>query len=74
MYSYEDRLRAVQLFFKPSQAPGLDHSPAGYPRKNALKTCFREYEQRRLGAKWARLGYKCKKANLTAGFCGDLSR
>ncbi len=46
MYSYEDRLRAVQLYIKLSKRIGLTFPHLGYPTKNALKTWYREFEQR----------------------------
>lgn len=46
MYSYEDRLRAVQLYIKLGKRLGLTIRQLGYPTKNALKTWYREYEQR----------------------------
>ena len=46
MYSYEDRLRAVQLYIKLGKRSGLTVRQLGYPTKNALKTWHREYEQR----------------------------
>lgn len=47
MYSYEDRLRAVQLYIKLGKRVGLTIRQLGYPTKNALKAWHREYEQRR---------------------------
>ena len=47
MYSYEDRLRAVRLYIKLGKHVGLTIRQLGYPTKNALKTWYREYEQRR---------------------------
>ena len=47
MYSYEDRLRAVQLYIKLGKRTGMTIRQLGYPTKNALKTWHREYEQRR---------------------------
>jgi transposase-like protein len=46
MYSYEDRLRAVQLYIKLGKRVGLTIRQLGYPPKNALKSWHREYEQR----------------------------
>lgn len=46
MYSYEDRLRAVQLYIKFAKRLGLAIRKLGYPTKNALITWHREYEQR----------------------------
>lgn len=45
MYTYEDRLRAVQLYIKLGKRVGLTIRQLGYPTKNALKTWYREYEQ-----------------------------
>jgi hypothetical protein len=38
MYSYEDRLRAVQLYIKLDKRIGLTIHQLGYPTENALKT------------------------------------
>ena len=46
MYSYEDRLRAVRLYIKLGKRVGLTLHQLGYPTKNALKSWYREYEQR----------------------------
>jgi transposase InsO family protein/transposase-like protein len=46
MFSYEDRLRAVRLYIKLGKRLGLTIRQLGYPTKNALKTWYREYEQR----------------------------
>jgi len=46
MYSYEDRLRAVELYIKLGMRIGLTIRQLGYPTKNALKSWHREYEQR----------------------------
>jgi len=46
MYSCEDRLRAVRLYIKLGKRIGLTIRQLGYPKKNALKTWHREYEQR----------------------------
>ena len=55
MYSYEDRLRAVQLYIKLGKRVGLTIRQLGYPTKNALKTWCHEYEQRHdLAAGYAR--------------------
>jgi putative transposase len=45
MYSYEDRLRAVQLYIKLGKRVSLTIRQLGYPTKNALKTWYREYER-----------------------------
>ena len=46
MYLYEDRLRAVRLYSKLGKRVGLTIRQLGYPTKNALKTWYREFEQR----------------------------
>ncbi len=46
MYSYEDRLRAVELYIKLGKRIGLTIRQLGYPTKNALLSWHREYEQR----------------------------
>ena len=46
MYSFEDRVRAVRLYIKLGKRIGLTIRQLGYPTKNALKTWYREYEQR----------------------------
>jgi putative transposase len=45
MYSYDDRLRAVQLYIKLGKRAGLTVRQLGYPTKNALKAWHRAYEQ-----------------------------
>ena len=47
MYSYDDRLRAVELYIKLGKRVGATIRQLGYPTKNALKGWFREYERRR---------------------------
>ena len=46
MYSYDDRLRAVQLYIKLGNRVRLTIRQLGYPTKNALKAWHRTYEQR----------------------------
>ena len=46
MYSYEDRIRAVELYIKLGKRTGPTIRQLGYPTKNALKGWYREYEQR----------------------------
>jgi transposase-like protein len=46
MYSYEDRVRAVELFIKLGKRVRATIRQLGYPTKNALKGWHREYEQR----------------------------
>jgi len=45
MFSYEDRLRAVQLYIKLGKRIGLTIRQLGYPTKNALRNWYREYER-----------------------------
>ena len=46
MYSYEDRVRAVRLYIKLGKRVGLTIRQLGYPTENALKSWYREYEER----------------------------
>ncbi|MEO7886965.1 MAG: transposase, partial [Polaromonas sp.] len=46
MYSYEDRIRAVELYIKLGKRVRPTVRQLGYPTKNALKGWHREYEQR----------------------------
>ncbi len=46
MYSYEDRLRVVQLYIRLGKRVGLAIRQLGYPTKNALRSWHREYMQR----------------------------
>lgn len=46
MYSYYDRLRAVQLYIKLGKRVGLTIRQLGFPTKNALKAWHRAHEQR----------------------------
>jgi len=45
MYSYEDRMRAVEFYIKLGQRVRPTIRQLGYPTKNALKGWYREYEQ-----------------------------
>ncbi|TGQ11368.1 MAG: IS3 family transposase [Mesorhizobium sp.] len=55
MYSYEDRLRAVQLYIKLGNRVGATIRQLGYPTKNALKHWYRQYERHRdLSASYVR--------------------
>lgn len=47
MYSYADRLRAVELYIRLGKRVKATIRQLGYPTKNALKSWHREYEQRR---------------------------
>ena len=44
MYSFEERMRAVELYIKLGKRLGATIRELGYPTKNALKGWFREYE------------------------------
>lgn len=45
MYSYEDRIRAVRLYFKLGKRLGATLRKLGYPTKNSLLAWCREFEQ-----------------------------
>lgn len=45
MFSYEDRLRAVQLYIKLGKRSGLTIRQLGFPTKNTLKDWYQEYER-----------------------------
>lgn len=44
MFSYEDRLRALQLYIKLCKRIGLTIRQLGYPKKKALMSWYREFE------------------------------
>jgi len=46
MYSYNDRIRAVELYIKLDKRVRATIRQLGYPTKNALKSWHREYERR----------------------------
>lgn len=46
MYSYEDRIRAVELYVKLGKRVKATIRQLGYPTKNALRSWYRDYEQR----------------------------
>jgi hypothetical protein len=46
MYSYEDRIRAVELYIKMGKRVRPTIRQLGYPTKNALKSWHEEYERR----------------------------
>jgi len=48
MYSYEDRIRAVEFYIKLGKRVWLTIRQLGYPRKNSLKGWYNDY-QRKLG-------------------------
>ncbi len=45
MYSYKDRIRAVELYIKLGKRVRATIRQLGYPTKNALKGWYREYKQ-----------------------------
>jgi transposase-like protein len=45
MYSYEQRLRAVELYIQPGKRVGATMRQLGYPTKNSLKGWYREYQR-----------------------------
>lgn len=45
MYSYEDRIRAVELYIKLGKRTAATIRQLGYPTKNSLKSWHREYER-----------------------------
>ena len=45
MYSYADRIRAVELYIKLDRRIAATIRRLGYPTKNALKSWYREYER-----------------------------
>jgi len=47
MYSYEDRIRAVEFYIRLGKRVRPTICQLGYPTKNSLKGWYREYEQRR---------------------------
>ena len=59
MFSYEDRLRAVQLYIKLDKRIGLTIRQLGYPTKNALLIWHREYERRQIKSWAIHLGHYC---------------
>jgi len=46
MYSYDDRIRAVELYIKLGKRVRPTIRQLGYPTKNSLKGWYREYQQR----------------------------
>ena len=55
MYSYEDRIRAVELYIKLGRRVRPTIRQLGYPTKNSLKGWYNEYQQ---------------KLDLPAGYAG----
>ena len=47
MYSYADRLRAVELYIRLGKRLNATIRQLGYPTKNALRGWYREYLQHR---------------------------
>ena len=43
MYSYEDRIKAVELYVQSGFSPKAVFNALGYPSKNSVKTWYREY-------------------------------
>ena len=50
MYSYEDRIRAVELYIKLGKRVRPTIRQLGYPTKNSLKGWCNEYQQVRLAS------------------------
>jgi transposase-like protein len=48
MYSYADRLRAVELYIRLGKRLKATIRQLGYPTKNALRGWYREYVENRL--------------------------
>ena len=46
MYSYEDKIRAVEIYIKLGKRVRATIRRFGYPTKNALKGWYREHERR----------------------------
>ena len=47
MYSYKDRMRAVELYIELGKRVGATIRQLGYPTKNALKAWYRSYQDQR---------------------------
>ena len=47
MYSYEERIRAVELYVEFGKRAAATIRCLGYPSKNALKAWYREYARTR---------------------------
>ena len=45
MYSYEERIRAVELYIHPGKRVAETIQQSGYPTENALKSWHRTYER-----------------------------
>ena len=43
VYSYEDRIRAVELYVSSGFSPKAVSNALGFPSKNSVKTWYREY-------------------------------
>ena len=70
MYSYDDRIRAVELYIKLGKQVRPTIRQLGYPTKNALKGWYREYQQR-LDCRWAmpagsRSSRQCRRRQLSS--------
>jgi putative transposase len=56
VYSYEDGMRAVELYIKLGERVGATIRQLGYPTKNALKAWYQTYQvQRALPRGYVRL-------------------
>jgi transposase-like protein len=81
MYSYDDRLRAVELYIKLGKRVGPTIRQLGYPTKNALKAWHQAYEQRQLAVDHFAANGRClaftikalgyPSRSLLAGWIGD---
>ena len=82
MYSYEDRIRAVELYIKLGKRVRATIRQLGYPTKNALKGWYREHKRRGDLAKGFHRASKYSMAQQQAavdhflhhGRCIDFSR
>ena len=82
MYSYEDKIGAVELYIRLGMRVKATHRQLGYPTKNALKGRYREHERRGDLAKGYRRAPKYSMAQqqvavghfLHHGRCIDLTR
>ena len=67
MYSYEDRIRAVELYIKLGKRARATIRQLDYPTKNALKGWYLEYQLRHdLAAGYAGRGPKFSPAQKPA--------
>ncbi len=66
MYSYDDRIRAVELYIKLGKRIRATIRQLGFPTKNALKGWYREYKRRGDLKKGSRRTPKYSKAQQQA--------